>query len=243
MKLLLADTVIQVNNLYAYIEEYCKDYIYTGSRDIEFCVDVYESDIEYERNKSRQEDIKEGLKIREFDNAYLETLAVYRKICKCLLDKNIILFHGSVVSVDGVGYLFTAKSGTGKSTHTRYWCEYFKDRALMINDDKPLIEIKDDCVIVYGTPWDGNHRLSNNTKVKLKSICVLNRGEENYITKVNSSEIYGILLQQVNRPIDDIEGMYKTLNLIDKLCKRVEFYSMNCTMNIEAAKVAYEGMK
>lgn len=243
MILLLADTVILVNSLYAYIEDYCKDYIYTGSRDIEFCVDVYESDIEYERNKSRQEDIKEGIKIREFDNAYLETLAVYRKICKCLLDKNIILFHGSVVSVDGVGYLFTAKSGTGKSTHTRYWCEYFKDRALMINDDKPLIEIKDDCVIAYGTPWDGKHRLSNNTKVKLKSICILNRGEDNSITKVNSSDVYSILLQQVNRPIDDIEGMYKTLNLIDKLCIRAEFYSMNCTMNIEAAKVAYEGMK
>lgn len=243
MRLLLADTVIQVNNLYAYIEEYCKDYIYTGSRDIEFCVDVYESDIEYERSKSRQEDIKEGIKIREFDNAYLETLAVYRKICKCLLDKNIILFHGSVVSVDGVGYLFTAKSGTGKSTHTRYWCEYFKDRALMINDDKPLIDIKDDCVIAYGTPWDGKHRLSNNTKVKLKSICILNRGDTNCITKVNSSDVYSILLQQVNRPIDDIEGMHKTLNLIDKLCIRVEFYSMKCTMNIEAAKAAYERMK
>ena len=153
------------------------------------------------------------------------------------------MFHGSVVSVDGVGYLFTAKSGTGKSTHTRYWCEYFKDRALMINDDKPLIEIKNDCVIVYGTPWDGKHRLSNNTKVKLKSICILNRGDTNCITKVNSGDVYSVLLQQVNRPIDDIDGMHKTLNLIDKLCKRVEFYSMNCTMNIEAAKVAYEGMK
>ena len=183
MKLLLADTVIQVNNLYPYIEEYCKDYIYTGSRDIEFCVDVYESDIEYERNKSREEDIKEGNDIREFSDDYLETLAVYRKICKCLLDKNIILFHGSVVGVDGVGYLFTAKSGTGKSTHTRYWCEYFKDRALIINDDKPLIEIKDDYIYVYGTPWDGKHRLSNNTKVKLKSICILNRGNTNCITR------------------------------------------------------------
>lgn len=243
MILLLADTVIQVNNLYAYIEEYCKDYIYTGSRDIEFCIDVYDSDIEYERNKSRQEDIKEGIKIREFSDDYLETLAVYRKICMYLLDKNIILFHGSTISVDGVAYLFTAKSGTGKSTHTKYWREYFKDRAVMINDDKPLLEIKDDGVIVYGTPWDGKHRLSNNTKVKLKSICVLNRGKENIITKVDSSEIYGILLQQVYKPINNIDAMYKTLNLIDKLCKGVEFYSMNCTMNIEAAKVAYEGMK
>lgn len=243
MKLLLANTVFQINNLYTYIEEYCKDYIYTGDRDIEFYIDVFDFEIEYERNKSRQEDIKEGNDIREFSDDYLETLAVYRKICNCLLDKNIILFHGSVVSVDGIAYLFTAKSGTGKSTHTRYWCEYFKDRAIMVNDDKPLLEIKDDGVIVYGTPWDGKHHLSNNTKVKLKSICILNRGDTNCVTKVNSSDVYSILLQQVYKPINSVDGMHKTLDLIDKLCKMVEFYSMNCTMNIEAAKVAYEGMK
>ena len=139
------------------------------------------SDILYEKEKSRREDIKEGIPIREFSDAYLETLAVYRKICSCLLDEDILLFHGSVVSVDGIGYLFTAKSGTGKSTHTKYWREYFKDRAIMINDDKPLLEIKEDRVNVYGTPWDGKHRLSCNTCVPLKAICILNRGQDNNV--------------------------------------------------------------
>ncbi|MDD7517902.1 hypothetical protein [Ruminococcus flavefaciens] len=40
-------------------------------------------------------------------------------------DYDTVLFHGSVIAVDGHGFLFTAKSGTGKSTHTRLWREYF----------------------------------------------------------------------------------------------------------------------
>lgn len=243
MKILLCDTVFKIDNIYLYVESYCKDYLYLGSRDVEFTLTITFDDIEFEREKSRQEDIKEGIEIREFSNEYLETITVYRKICRCLLDKDILLFHGSVISVDGAGYLFTAKSGTGKSTHTRYWREYFKDRAVMINDDKPLLKIKEGRVNVYGTPWDGKHRLSTNTCVPLKAICILNRGSENRIYKIDKKDAYAMLLQQVNRPVGDALAMTKTLNLVDQLSESVDFYSMYCTMNIDAARVAYEGMK
>lgn len=243
MKILLCNTVFQINSLYSYIEQYCKDYLYEGDRSTDFVVTVSLSDIEYEREKSRREDIKEGIPVRKFSDAYLETIAVYRKICMCLLERNIVLFHGSVVAVDGKGYLFTAKSGTGKSTHTKLWREYFKDRAVMINDDKPLLEIKDDKVIVYGTPWDGKHRLSTNTCVPLKAICLLHRGSTNTITEMNSKEAYPMLLQQVNRPVNNVLAMNKTLELVDQLCTNMKFYELYCTMDVEAAKVAYEGMK
>lgn len=148
-----------------------------------------------------------------------------------------------MISVDGIGYLFTAKSGTGKSTHTKYWREYFKDRAVMINDDKPLLAIKENKVYAYGTPWDGKHRLSTNTCVPLKSICILQRGDTNIISKIDKKGAYTMLLQQVNRPVGDVSAMNKTLKLIDALSNCVEFYSLHCTMDITAAKVAYEGMK
>lgn len=243
MKILLCNTLFQINPLHSYITQYCKDYLYEGDRTIEFTIATTTDDIAYEREKSRQEDIKEGIAIRKFSDAYLETIAVYRKICKCLLEKDILLFHGSVISVDGIGYLFTAKSGTGKSTHTKYWREYFKDRAVMINDDKPLLEIKENKVYAYGTPWDGKHRLSTNTCVPLKAICILQRGDTNIISKIDKIDAYTMLLQQVNRPIGDVSAMNKTLELIDALSNCVEFYSLHCTMDITAAKVAYEGMK
>lgn len=242
MRILLCNTVFEIDHIYPFVLEYCKDYLYDGDRDSDYCICIRESDLLFEREKSRNEDIKEGKQIREFGFDYLEILAVYRKICACLLERNILLFHGSVVSKDGVGYLFTAKSGTGKSTHTRFWREYFDD-AIMINDDKPLLEIKNDGVIVYGTPWDGKHRLSTNTCVPLKSICILHRGSENSISRISSSSAYPMLLQQVNRPVGNVSGMKKTLELVDELCKQVEFYSLYCTMDVQAAKIAYEGMK
>ena len=56
-----------------------------------------------------------------------------------LLLHNGIMLHSSCVVVDDKAYLFTARSGTGKSTHTRLWCQLFGDRAVMVNDDKPFL--------------------------------------------------------------------------------------------------------
>ena len=80
--------------------------------------------------------------------------------------------------MDGQAVLFTAKSGTGKSTHTKLWRDLFGERAVMVNDDKPLLRILKDGVLVCGTPWDGKHRLSTNCALPLKAICILERGKK-----------------------------------------------------------------
>lgn len=246
-----------------YIREYCKDYIVADVKghtrlaegDTEYTssgvgdittesvtrITITQSDIDFEREKSAREDIKEGIPIRQFSDAYLETLAVYRKIADHLLSSDTLLFHGSVIAVDGEGYLFTAKSGTGKSTHTRLWREYFGERAVMVNDDKPLLRITDFGVTAYGTPWDGKHRLSTNTAVPLKGICILTRDITNHIEPVESHAVYPLIVQQTNRSLT-ADGMKQTLSLIDRMLNVVSVYRLGCNMDIEAARVAYEGM-
>ena len=39
-----------------------------------------------------------------------------------------VLFHAAVVGLDGHGYMFLGKSGTGKSTHARLWLQNIPDR-------------------------------------------------------------------------------------------------------------------
>ena len=153
-----------------------------------------------------------------------------------------MLFHGSGVAVDGAGYLFTAKSGTGKSTHTRLWRELLGDRAIMINDDKPLIRISDSGAIIYGTPWDGKHHLSNNIAVSLKAICILERAKENAILPVTREEALPMLIQQTYRPADPLT-LAETLTLIDRLGMEVKLYRLRCNMDISAAKLSYGTMK
>lgn len=235
----LADTIIRIEPLYHYIQEYCQEYI--TEEQAAFTVRVEAEDIAFERERSAKEAEREGRADDSYSDAYLETLAVYRRIAEHFPMQNILLFHGSVIAVDGVGYLFTAKSGTGKSTHTRLWRELFGSRAVMVNDDKPLLKIMEAGVRVYGTPWDGKHRLSTNISVSLKAICVLTRATENHIEEILPKEAYQMLLQQSYRPMDRT-AMVQSLKLIDKMMKNTKFYKLGCNMNPEAARVAYEGM-
>lgn len=227
-------------SLYQEVHDLCREY-QTAEQDCEISVETTRADIDYERERSAAEDKKEGKPTRNFSDSYLETLAVYRKIADKLLDCDTILFHGSAVAVDGAAYLFTAKSGTGKSTHTRLWREMLGERAVMINDDKPLIKVASHGVTIYGTPWDGKHRLSTNIGVPLKAVCILERSETNRIIPIDKKEALTMLYQQTYRPTEPA-AMIKTLALIDRLGSGVKLYKLGCNMDIQAAQVAYTAM-
>ena len=236
----IADKTVKVTSIYEEVHEYCADYL--TDEPANYSVTTSQADIDYEREKSAREDEMEGVPTRYYSDGYLEELAIYRKIAEQMISYDTILFHGSVVAVDGVGYLFTAKSGTGKSTHTRLWREYFGNRAVIVNDDKPLLHIADSGVVAYGTPYNGKHRLGTNTSVPLKAICILTRAADNSIEPISFEQAYNMLLQQVYRPADMLK-MAKTLGLVDRLADSVKLYRLGCNMDISAAKIAYEGMQ
>ena len=233
----IAGVRIAVNAISEQIRPFLGEYLCEELPDVTVSIDP--KDIACMRRTADREDALEGKKPQNYSDAYLETLAVYRKICDKMVDYDTILMHGSVVAVDGEAYLFTARSGMGKSTHTRFWREVFGERAVMVNDDKPLLKLTEDGVLACGTPWDGKHRLSTNICVPLKAICILERGEENEIHPISAQEALPMVFQQTHRP----KNMAKYLEIIDKLTQRVAFYRLRCNPTPEAATVAYEAMK
>lgn len=236
----IADKLIEITSIYPIVHDYCKDYLSDGKAD--FSVTISPEDILFEREKTAREYAYEGKRPPKYSEGVLEETAVYRKIAEQMPFYDTFVFHGSVIAVDGQGYLFTAKSGTGKSTHTRLWRELLSYRATMVNDDKPLIRVNDNGVTVFGTPYNGKHRLGNNIAVPLKAVCILERSETNTIRRIDKSEAYAMLLQQVYRPADGA-AFEKTLSLIDRLNEKVKLYRLGCNMEIEAAEVAYKAMK
>ena len=235
----LANRVVGVRAMYDSTREFCAEYV--CEEESHFSVSTTPADIAFEREKSAREDAVEGHGPREYTDAYLETIAVQRKIAEKLFDCDTLLFHGSVIAVDGEAFLFTAKSGTGKSTHTRLWRELLGEKAVMVNDDKPFLEITEREVIVHGSPWNGKHRLGANISVPLKAVCILERGEENKIHRISAQEALAMLLQQSNRPMDR-RKMPKYLELLDELSRKTAFYRLECNMDPQAAKIAYETM-
>ena len=229
----IAEHVVEFISIYEDVHLLCKDYQSKQAPD--FTISIAREDINYEKSQIVEKDSN------YYSDGYIETLAVYRKLTEKLIDDNILLIHGSAIALDGVAYLFTAKSGTGKSTHTRLWRQYFGKRAEMMNDDKPLLKIEEDKVIVFGTPWSGKHKLSANISVPLHAICFLNRRSYNIIDHIDKKQVLPLLLQHTYRP-RDAELLSKTLSLLDKLVHCVEFYSLFCNQDLDAASVSYEGM-
>lgn len=175
------------------------------------------------------------------DNNY-EYLITGTGFYNILIDFDGLMIHSSAVLYkDGV-YLFSADSGTGKSTHTQLWLKAFGEEAQILNDDKPAIRIIDGKVYAYGTPWSGKTNLNVNTKAELKGICFIERGEKNEIQKVDAGQVIGDLLKQTIRPTD-AQRMNKLLDNVNELLSHVSVYRMKCNMDVEAAHVAYEGMK
>ena len=213
-RIALAGQVIGVSALYEQTRTFCKNYLTDAPASFE--VAVTPADIAFEREKSDREAAVEGHAPGNFSDEYLETLALYRKIVERLLEWDTLLFHGSCISVDSKAYLFTAKSGTGKSTHTQLWKKWFGERAVFINDDKPLLKISAQGVTVYGTPWDGKHHRSTNTSCPLKAVCILTRNTENSIQRIDKKAALPMLCQQSYRPCSPI-GTQKTLALVNRL--------------------------
>ena len=198
----VADTFIQINERYQYIKQYCRNYIVDDVTS-EMVIEVSDEEI-----KAEQSD--------EYTSSpdYLETLAVYRKICERLVDKGIILVHSSVLMVDGEAVMFLAPSGTGKSTHTRLWRQVYGNRVTMINDDKPLVSVTTDDsgvhVKVYGTPWCGKHGIENNISAPVKALFLLKRNETNVARKLTMHDAFPYVLNQTYRP-DNAELMRRPI--------------------------------
>lgn len=196
------------------------------------------SDAEIKREQEASEEAPSG-----YPADYLESLAVYRKLCGLLLPQDILLFHCSSLELDGRAYLFTAPSGTGKSTHARLWRQVFGDRVTMINDDKPLLRRQPDgSWKVYGTPYGGKDDLQTNTSQTICGIVLLERAPENHIERVSARDAFPRLLAQTYHDPNDPAALLRTMDLVGALAQ-LPVFRLGCTISEEAVHTAYQALK
>jgi hypothetical protein len=171
-----------------------------------------------------------------------EYLATGKSFYQQLLKYDGFMLHSSAVVVDGKAYLFTANSGTGKSTHTSLWLQLFGNRAYILNDDKPALRLIDGVWYAYGTPWSGKNGINVNTGVPLAGIAVVTRNEKNEIEPFCGKDAIFAIFSQTNRKTNTVAHRAKLLELMDKLMWSVPVWKLKCNMDPEAAIVSYEAM-
>lgn len=228
-----ADRVFELKNKYPYTDKLCAEYA-TDEQTPNYVIEVTDEEILAEATETAE-------------NAplpYLESLAIYRKIAESLAFEDCILFHAAVIEYRGKAYAFTAKSGTGKTTHISLWEKVFGDEVRIINGDKPLvrrIEKGGKCeFIAYGTPWCGKEKKNTNIGVPLAGICLLERSERSFIESAGENAVPLLLSQMLLKK--DIEYLGKLMPFAASLYKNVPIYRLGVNMEASAAVMARDGI-
>lgn len=228
MKLKVTDLIVEIDIIGELLTGRVQDYVYTGEK---------EADIVFKVTEQYYKDRQAELRHLSFDEC--EYLYSGSYFYEQLANFNGVMLHASCVEYKGKAYLFSATSGTGKSTHTHLWLKYL-DGCRIINDDKPAIRIIDGKAYAYGTPWSGKTDESVNEGVEIGGICFLERGE-NKISRIPGIMALKPFMDQTVRPADKalMNKMLETLNII---LTEIPIYKMSCDMSEDAVKTAVNGM-
>lgn len=228
----IADLNIRIDNKYDYVERLCRGYIIEACDDIDMSVAVSDEVIAHEMSIA-EASVTAG---------YAEGVCLYREICKRLpVEFGAYLFHSAVIEYKGDGFAFSAKSGTGKSTHIALWRKKFGADVHVVNGDKPIMRFIDGKLYAYGTPWCGKEGWQTNTKVAIKGLCFIERAEENSIRRMGADEAVMRIFHQILTP-SDMETVDALFPLLDRTLKEIPCFVLGCNISEEAAQVAYNGM-
>lgn len=151
-------------------------------------------------------------------------------------DKKTVLMHASVVSLEGRGYLMTAPSGTGKSTHTRLWRQCF-DQCELVNDDNPVVRIEQGKAIVYGSPWSGKTPCYRNVCHPVGAYVRLFQEPENNIHPYQPLEAYAMLLPAMSCMVWDKRMQTGVSKTVAEMVRLNPMYRLGCRPDEAAARL------
>lgn len=229
MKLKVADLIVEIDVKHEPLLSRVKPYAYTGNDEADIVFTVSEKYYE-----DRQ---KEAPYLSLGECEYLWSGGFFYER---LTNFSGMMLHASCVEYEGKAYLFSARSGTGKSTHTHLWLKHLPGSRI-INDDKPAIRLVDGVYYAYGTPWSGKTDESVNEGVEIAGICFLSRGE-NAIKRIPGIKALKPFMDQTVRPSEK-ELMAKMLETLNGVLSDIPIYEMTCDISEEAVRTAYNGMK
>ncbi len=151
-----------------------------------------------------------------------------------------VLFHAAAVTLDGRGYMFLGKSGTGKSTHARLWLRHIPGTELM-NDDNPAVRVTPDgTATVYGTPWSGKTPCYRNVSAPLGGIVLLSQAPHNRITRLDGIGAYAAVVPSISGKRWETriaDGLHSTEGT---LAQKIPVWHMDCLPDADAARLCKE---
>lgn len=166
--------------------------------------------------------------IVEFNLGEYMITAIGLVFIKLILKNNGFVIHGSSISYNNNGIIFSAKSGTGKSTQTKLWMDNLSD-VILVNDDTPAVTFEWDDVYLNGTPFAGTTGLNRNVKVPLKAMVFIERADKPYIERLSFKDAIPRFIDEMKKSLVS-DNISLCVDYAAKLMEKVPVYLLHCNM-------------
>lgn len=144
-----------------------------------------------------------------------------------ILNRNhVFLLHASFIEWNHRGILFTAPSGTGKSTQAELWEAY--EGAEIINGDRAALSRMDGAWMAYGLPLAGSSHIYKNKCCQVNAVVVLRQGKKNCLYRLKPSEAFRKIYAETTVQYWDAEFQTILTDLLSDFVLRVPVYMLEC---------------
>lgn len=173
---------------------------------------------------------------------YMQSISVKSMLDAIALEhlavrNNGFVFHCSYIEHEGKAILFTAPSGTGKSTQAELWAEY--RGAKIVNGDRAVARLTDDLFLAEGIPFAGSSKYCNSQSLPIQAIVYLGQASQTTIRKLRGYEAFSKIWEGVSANTWDKTDMELVSAVVQKLAETIPIYHMACTPD-ESAVIALE---
>ncbi|WP_296878349.1 hypothetical protein [Thomasclavelia sp.] len=180
---------------------------------------------------------QEYLSMLKYDTVFNSLLALERR----MNNFNSYVLHSSYIVYQNQAILFSAPSGTGKSTQADLWKKYRNIE--IINGDRTLLTLKDDCFFANGWPVCGSSEICFNQTYPIKAIVLLQQGKQNQISQLSYIEKTKRLLKEITINYHNQEYLDNALVFIEQLIKKIPIINLSCTISKEAVECLDDYLK
>lgn len=149
-----------------------------------------------------------------------------------LLYYQAFILHSSFISWQNNGILFTAPSGTGKSTQADLWKKY--EDADIYNGDRTIIRKIDGKYYGFGSPYAGSSGIYRNESAPIKAIVVIDQGPDNVIRRLRGREAFLPLFRETLMNTWNKEYMEKMTDLLMDAACQIPIYHLSCRPDQDA---------
>lgn len=137
-----------------------------------------------------------------------------------------LFFHAAQITVNGVGILFTAPSGTGKTTQAKLWETY--RGAKRVCADRTLVRHMPEGWRTFGYPLDGSEPICSAEEHALGAVVLLRQGRENTIVRLTGGRAVAALMPQMVIDGWNAQARIRAAELLTDLLEEIPVYQLTC---------------